>query len=183
MKNLLLSVVGMAALATGASAQVTFLGSAGGRDYYYNATILSYTDARTFAQAFGGSNPSYLLSINSAAEQAFINSLVPHQQGIGPVYWIGLNRESNPGGGQAAFAVWDSGEAVTFTNWAGGIDFSLARDYASGNWNTGGEWLPLTNSGGPFSPVGKPSIIEVVPAPGALALLGLGALAAARRRR
>lgn len=174
------AVVALAALAGSASASITYIGSFGGKDYYRNDTLLSYTNARSVAEGlFAGQ--SYLLAINSAAEQAWLNATIGHITNSGPVFWLGLNKAGNPNGGQAALNTWDSGEAVTYTNWNGDAVFNdPTRNYASWNWNAGGGWQLLSDTGSPFGL--KRSIIEV-PAPGALSLIGLAGLAAARRRR
>lgn len=174
-------LAGVLAAAGAASAQVSFIGTFNGHDYYRQDTRMSWTDARAFANAFNPGN-SYLVSINDIAEQAFLNSVIGHVQNVGPVMWIGLSAEDNPGGGIGAFNTWESGEPVTYTNWAGDAQFTNpARIYTSFNWNVDGVWSNLGNNGEPFND--KPFIIEVVPTPGVLALAGLGGALVLRRRR
>ncbi len=50
------AVLALAALAGSASASITYIGSFGGKDYYRNDTLLSYTNARSVAEnLFAGS--------------------------------------------------------------------------------------------------------------------------------
>lgn len=167
-------------LAGTASAQINFLGNFGGKAYYYNTTPLTWSNARAAALAFSP-GVSDLIAINSSLEEDFLKTVIPPPNN-GPNPWLGFTKAANPGGGASAFQ-WVTGEPVTYTNWAGDADFaSVTRNYASWNWsNPGRVWLNLADDGTPFGL--KPSIIEVVPAPGAGALLGLGILAVARRRR
>lgn len=174
---------GLAALAVAAGAaqaQITFLGSFGGKDYYRNSTNLSWSDAAAAASSFLPG--AHLVAINSAAEQNFLIAQIPHVVNFGPVMWIGLNKSANPNGGIGALSTWITGEPVTFTNWASDTPFNdPTRNFASWNWNVDGAWNLLGNEGQPFNL--KQSIIEVVPTPGAAAVLGLAALAGLRRRR
>lgn len=86
--------------------------SEGGNDHFYTLTALPYAnwfDAEAEAQLFGG----YLASINSAAEQAFIEAVFLSGQLRSNIYWIGLNDIVREG-----MYVWSSGEPLTYTNWA-----------------------------------------------------------------
>ena len=179
-------VAAVLAAAGTADGAITHLGSFGGHDYYYNDQLLWHTDARTAALAFDPGH-STLVAINTQAEQDQINIWIPHIPNVGPVYWIGLNAEANPGGGIGAFNTWESGELVTYTNWAGDATFDNPQMiYTSGNWNVGGLWLNLPNFGNPDM-AGKGSVIEVnriIPTPGGAFVLGLaGVMLGSRRRR
>lgn len=171
-----LAGVGLAASAQG---QIVFLGVFGGKAYYNNTAPQTWTDARASALAFDPGN-SDLIVFETQAEEEFLKTVIPPPTN-GPNPWIGFTKQANPGGGQGAFQ-WVNGATVTFTNWAGDANFAAGQDYASWNWsNPGRVWQSLANTGSPFG--FKSSIIEVVPTPGAAAVLGLGVLVAGRRRR
>jgi uncharacterized protein (TIGR03382 family) len=175
--SMILAAAGVLSLAGSASAQWVFLGNFGGHDYWHTPnTFFTFTEARAAAMSFGTN--AYLVSINSASEQSFLNaSIAPYTDG--KVYWMGLE---GGGTGLASFNTWDSGEAVTYTNWAGdAVLNSPTRRFGTFNWTPAGAWATLEDSGSPFGR--KRAIVEVVPAPGAAALLGLAGLAVGRRRR
>lgn len=175
----------IAASAAAHAQTATFLGtwSGNGHSYYVvNDFTTTWTDAAARAAAFGPtlSTPqtSYLVTITSAAEQAFLNGVV-YVGPTPPTYWMGLDKAANPSGNNWA---WITGESTAYTNWAGDADFTNpGLPYGSFNWGPTGIWLPLANDGTPFGL--KRYVIEVVPAPGSVALLGLGAFVAGRRRR
>src|SRR5262245_32490819 len=77
--------------------------------YLLSPDGMTWQTARLYSRTLGG----YLASINSSAEQAFLNSeynvLNP------PPYWIGLSDEVTEG----VFA-WDSGEQFTYSNFCTG---------------------------------------------------------------
>lgn len=185
------AVVGMGAMA--AQAQLVagnnyFLGTFGGHNYYFRFNRDLWTNSAAYAAAFQPGN-SYLATINSAAEQAFLNSVLntpPYAVTEFPVYWIGLNGLNDPTGalGAAGFQTTIDGSTQTYFNFAGDAPVNLATHrYVSANWNINGVWQNLPDNG---LGSGKFSVIEVdplLPAPGAAALLGLGGLMAARRRR
>jgi hypothetical protein len=114
----------------------------------------------------------HLGSINDAAEQSWLQG-----QFAASNLWIGFTDRVTEGTWE-----WISGEAVTYTNWAGGEpnDFG-GEDYAAMNWNSKGEWNDL--NGGQVNYCG---IIETAPVPLPSALLlfapGLAGLAALRRK-
>ncbi len=188
MKTLIGWTIGAAAAAsiTGAASAQIFLGTFGGSTYYIDDTVRGYNAARTFAQNYNPGN-SYLFSIETAAEEAAVTNLMRAFYGDqGPVFWIGLTNELNPGnpaGWTGLGNTWASGAPITYTNWAGGVDFSSTTEiYASYNWAPVPVWIPLQENGGPNFGF-KRSIIEVIPSPSAAAVLGLGGLLIARRRR
>lgn len=79
-----------------------------GHYYVLTSSRLTWQQAEAEAVALGG----HLLTINSQAEQDFINATFlsdPSNQGP---YWIGLNDQAVEG-----TFVWSSGEPVTYTNW------------------------------------------------------------------
>lgn len=174
-----IATLASAVMASSAAGQIVYLGDFNGKSYYNNTPPLSWTAARAAALAF---SPGFsdLIVFETPAEEAFLATVIPPPNN-GPNPWIGFTKQANPSGGQAAFQ-WVNGAPVTYTNWAGDATFAPGRDYASWNWSDPARvWNALGNNGQPFG--FKSSIIEVVPAPGTAALLGLGGLLAARRRR
>jgi len=181
--------------------------SAGGNDRYYEVVVvdqpnITWSAARDAAslRSFGGLF-GQLVTPTTPSEELFIRALASSTSGAflsasqgfsGP--WIGaLQLPGSPGTDDGPWT-WTSGEAWGFTNWFpgepnngnGGVPseevihlYTLDNPHSvnSIQWND----LSLVNA---FYPVGS-YIVEysVVPSPTAAALLGLGGLIAARRRR
>ncbi len=108
----------------------SFEGEFNGSEYYYSNGTSPVANARTACEDNGG----YLVSINSAAENNFINSFTGNSQ-----VYIGFTDENNEG-----TFTWMNGDPVTYTNWnsgepndsdpgAGGEDFTVMT--AFGDWN------------------------------------------------
>ena len=70
---------------------------------------MTWQQARDYARTLGG----YLVSINDAAENAFVDGRYTNT--IGVRRWIGLSDAASEG-----VFVWDSGEPVTYTAWGSG---------------------------------------------------------------
>lgn len=141
---------------------------------YVEFTADTWTNSEGFAASLGG----HLVAVNDAAENAFLISTFGSEHSL----WIGFYRTGpNP----MDFA-WTNGDAVTYTNWAGGEPNnccggeSYTHTYASGQWN---DLDNLNDYGGP-----KYGIMEWVtvttPEPSSLLLTlgGLGLLGFVRRR-
>lgn len=168
----------MLALGPCAHAELVFLEwsvAAGGNGHRYALTTLrgSWDEMEAEAIAAGG----HLASIESAAENSFILSLIPNTLGgPGNACWIGLSRTA------AGAWTWSDGSAFAYANWNGGepnnatgqefwgwIYGPHGNPNSDGRWNDHNQW-----------DYDLPGVIEIVPAPGAMALvLGLGAV---RRR-
>lgn len=177
-------------IAAAAAATVSYVATAGlvqwriedgGNGHYYRLTSASssWDAAQAEAVSLGGN----LASIESATENAFVASLLPSAAG-GPdtAAWIGLLRTA------ASSWQWVDGSAFSYTNWAGGEPNNAIGNEFYGmmygpNWP---QWSP--NPFGGWNDHNQTSIslqgvIEVVPAPGALALLGAVGLISSRARR
>ena len=161
---------------------VTWETSVGGNGHQYLAVPgssgLTWNSANTLAQAQGG----YLASITSAAENNFVFSLINSStffnsfNGAGPA--IGGYQNEVANGWH-----WTSGEAWSYTNWYPGdpnngpagfdnlIFWSNAFHTPAATWDD--TEATDTNIGG--------YIVEVVPEPSSLAIIGCGSLFLARR--
>lgn len=162
-----LALLAFAAIITTSAHAANFLGTFGGHDYYKSvASNLTITQARAEAATLGG----YVVSLNSAAEEAWVASFSPTQ-----LYWIGLSDEITEG-----TYLWDSGEPVTYFNPAGGWWelTAAADDWCVGNWS-GMAWKDLPSwrtAPGVYE-------VEVVPEPASMAAIGLGLAGLAARKR
>ena len=158
-----------------------------GHTYTLTPTRGTWTAEEAFAVSVGG----HLVSINSQAEQTFLisNFLVGSTATV-PL-WIGLTDQTSPGFG--TYNNWTTGEPVTFTNFnpgepndQNGIEGYVAMNwhYSFGSSTTMGTWNDLANGGstvsyndtnaralGPYY-----GIVEVVPEPGTVCMLGLAGL-------
>jgi hypothetical protein len=120
-------------------------GSGGSGNYYeyVHTTGLSWTEANAAAQArtlFG--QPGRLVSITSAAENAFVENL----RGEGPLRaWIGLR---DPDGTGATSWTWTSGEPTTYFNWNVGEPNNPTTEFwveifGGGLWNNNQQLDPI----------------------------------------
>jgi hypothetical protein len=176
---------------TAASCQaVTFIqwnSGPGNNGHYYGITDAAsdWVAAESTAVSLGG----HLASITSADEQSFIESTFLTGLFDTLPLWIGLADISPYGGGvgSTVYNNWTTGEAVSYTNWKAGEpnNFAPGEDYVTINWqravdlsSTKGTWndTPLNgstgfggNSDGPYF-----GVVELVPEPSAVALLGGG---------
>ena len=154
---------------------------------YYLLTQNTWAASQAEAIGLGG----HLVTINDQAEQDWVFDVFARAGGSGRALWIGLSR---PNAG-AAFQ-WASGDALSYTYWAAGEpNFAnerfvymlptLGSTPLAGFWNNDVDRTTATytgfNSSIPLFAIH--GVVEVVPAPSAAALLGLGGLMVARRRR
>jgi hypothetical protein len=104
----------------------TYAGEFQGSNYYTSNSPSTWTIAADNCAAQGG----YLASIGSAAENSYLNTLLP-----GVTQWIGFTDQVTEG-----VFEWTSGEPVVYTNWnIGEPNNSSNEDYtqmlSSGVWN------------------------------------------------
>lgn len=172
MKRLnLLALTGAVALALASanSHAISLIGpsvSYGGHEYALISAD-NWTNSEAFAVSLGG----HLVAVNDAAENNFIINTF----GLNNSLWIGLYRTTPHGTDWA----WTNGDAVTFTNWAGGEpnDAGTGEEYT--HTYTSGEWNDLDDNNS-YSGA-KYGVLEIVrsnvPEPSAL-LMMLGGLLA-----
>ena len=183
------AVLSIGVLATGVSHAIPNLqssGSSGGSEYrVYTEAGISWTEARTFALGLGAGWD--LVSITSAAEQAFVETLFNSVQVVDrDHFWIGLTDVTTEG-----TYVWSNGDAFSYSNWHSaepsnnpGEEDYVALDYrAPGGLGGGWKWNDIPNDSYPN--LQKGFVVQRVPDGGiTLILLGLGlaGLAFVRRR-
>lgn len=198
MKKLMLtSTVAMFGLTSAAlAAPVQWTAASGGNDHWYEVIWnkggeISWEQAKTAAEALThGDVAGHLVTITSAAEQAFANSVNHafaasswHHHGYYVSAWIGANDVQSEGNFE-----WTTGESfASYSNfgfgqpdnwvWAGG------EDYVQGWWS-GDTWNDCGNWCGVHKYVVEYDVSAVpVPASLPLAAAGLGLMGWVGRRR
>lgn len=105
------------------------------KSLYFLTPITRWSGAQSLAVAAGGN----LVTINDAAEQAWIESRFDVEQNL----WIGLTDSPLYGAIEGVFR-WVSGQAVTYTNWSSGEPNNASANpegedfvelYPNGKWN------------------------------------------------
>jgi hypothetical protein len=110
-------VVLMSAATSSHAATVPFPVSAGGTGNGYEVMFDPSLD-QSAASAAASSAGGHLVTITSASEQSFIESLLNNAGAATGSYWIGLQRTGS-GGSTSDFA-WETAEPVSFTHFASG---------------------------------------------------------------
>jgi hypothetical protein len=160
--------------------------------WYYNPDTSHYysltqppPSSWTQAEAEAITQDGHLVTINDAAEQAWLNRTF----GVSTYYFIGyyqINKLDEPAGNWA----WISGETSSYVNWAAGEPSNgyNDEDYAQMNRYGDGKWNDIPNAvylmlGIIESNIEKP--VSPLPLPGTLLLIstGLGCLAIYRYKK
>ncbi|MCD6680487.1 MAG: PEP-CTERM sorting domain-containing protein [Burkholderiaceae bacterium] len=173
------AAVALGVAAHGANASVVW----GGSEYdVVTAEGITWSVAKAAADATGW----HLATVTSAAEDAFVSSLLPSSPASRSHFWLGASDAANEGSWQ-----WVTGEAWSYMHWWSGEPNNVgAENYLAYDYRGGWAWNDAQNDLQSAYPFVRGYVIEratpaVVPLPGTLALLGIGiaaAVGAARRR-
>jgi hypothetical protein len=147
-----------------------------GHSYYLLANS-DWTDAESQALSLGGN----LVTINDAAEDAWVSQTFTNFGNVQRNLWIGLNAAGADGGNPASYQ-WVDGSLSTYRNWAPGepnfsdqytLILSGGNDHA-GQWNNASNATATGYEAGP--PIPDYGVVEVVPEPSTYLLALLGSL-------
>jgi len=159
-------------------------------DAYYLLSADTWTNSQAEAVAMGGT----LATINNLAENTWVfDTFAPLRPDPGSNLWIGFydpTLNDGTGAQHAADFIWASGAPGVYTNWSpgqpdnspafGGEYYGIIQSYSypglvTGDWNDNSN----TASGGSLDN----GVVQVVPEPAGLSILGLAGLCMIIRRR
>jgi hypothetical protein len=138
-----LVTVALLCVATGtASAQSVVQGpvfNAANGHTYYRLSNSNWSAAEAFSASLGG----HLVSINDAAENAFVLENFANAPGSGRV-WLGLNDAASEGN-----FVWANGDLLTYSNWEPGEPNNSGNEDYVAMYPGNGRWVDLKNLANP----------------------------------
>jgi hypothetical protein len=156
----------------------TGLGGGPSPDLSFSSGGFSYTISTQAGAASGLFNDPGLVSTNNATDSILVSFTSGNVTAVGGNFWA-TNISVQPVAAQVAVTLSD-GQTVTF-NSTSAADF---RGFTSGVTITSLTIDAIDPISGPaWSTLDNLTVGRVIPAPGAMAVLGLGGLLAARRRR
>lgn len=173
-----------AVLAGSATGQTWFTNPANGHQYAELQGFSGWLTAEDLSVALGG----HLVTINDAAENAWVKATFNLRNGIGEWLWIGLH-EAQPWGQNTREWVWSSGESLLYTNWGSGEPSSTAEHFVAmdgdGWWRdlSEGNWPPRHTAVVEVIPQGQPCIPELSSLLGFGGLVALGGVGLFKHRR
>jgi hypothetical protein len=188
-RSVLLAVVITSALtAAQASASViqgpvTYMGH-----QYYLLSQNTWAASEAEAVTLGG----HLVTINDAAENAFVFDTFTANGTINRALWIGLTDQASEAGSNGANFVWISGDPSPFRNFAsgepnnggpGGQDEDYVHMWYPSAPFPAGSWNDFANASVVAGNVPLHGVVETVSEPSALLLLGSGLAGLALRSR
>lgn len=156
------------------SLPIRFLGEYNGHMYVVSADKLTMPEARSLASSLGG----HVACIATQTE----NMAVSLMSGGDERLWIGASDKLQEGVWR-----WDSGEPFVYSAWASGEPNSGGpigdEDYCITNFTAPGNWNDIEYDGDVSNPSRFRSVIEIVPAPGSVAVPCLAFVVYRRQRR
>ena len=191
-KNVAIWAMTVLLASTSRGALVEWSTGEGGNGHLYEAVVVSSPISWTVARDAAFSKGGYLVTITSPGENAFVFDLIDDDK-----YWMNTNGpwlggyqvpgSSEPDGGWR-WVVDDEDEAVIYTNWRPGEpsnsnfgENSLHFCHAPGTHARSPYWNDISADGFPGSI--RSYVVEYIPEPATLLLLGLGGLVLRRRGR
>lgn len=157
-----------------------YVNPANGHEYILTPAPMTWQDAQAFSRSVGG----YLASVGDQAENDWITTTFAVALPAPDYVWIGLTDRDVEG-----TFTWDSGEPLAYTNWFPGEPNNFpsspeGEDFATLTTQDGtGRWFDTpspTYNGLPYLVYG---VVEIVPAPAAIGLVGATVPFVVRRRR
>ncbi|MGN6366917.1 MAG: lectin-like protein [Phycisphaerae bacterium] len=153
---------------------------------YQLLTKGNWTDSEAAAEGLGG----HLAVIRNQEQQDFVFNTFGGYGGVQRILWIGLYDPSQDlsGGTHLENMKWVDGESLTYSKWNGnepnnanGNEFYVAMYYP--NFRDPGSWNDWSNRTADPIGIGFYGVVEYVPEPATVGLVGAGVVGMLARRR